>query len=61
MKSTSKKVTADDCKDRLDKLTKNSVKGTWTPDEDQAILRGYQKYGRNWALIAKKLEGRSGK
>jgi hypothetical protein len=37
------------------------VKGTWTPEEDAMILRLYAKFGRNWALIAKKIEGRSGK
>mmetsp|Transcript_16559 Transcript_16559/g.15856 ORF Transcript_16559/g.15856 Transcript_16559/m.15856 type:complete len:97 (+) Transcript_16559:119-409(+) len=30
-------------------------------EEDNLITKYYSKFGRNWALIAKKLKGRSGK
>jgi hypothetical protein len=53
-------VSAKECKERIEKI-KNSVKGTWTQEEDEKIIRYYQKFGRNWALIAKKIEGRNGK
>ena len=59
MKTAKKSVV--DCKDRIDKLIHSSVKGVWTSDEDNLIERYYLKFGRNWALIAKKIDGRSGK
>lgn len=59
MKTNNK--TTDEIKDRIGKLVQNSVKGTWTPEEDNLIIRYYEKFGRNWALIAKKVKGRSGK
>ncbi|CDW81303.1 myb-related protein 3r-1-like [Stylonychia lemnae] len=55
------KKTIDDCRNRYDKLQNGNVKGTWMPDEDELILRNVKKFGRNWALIAKKLVGRNGK
>ena len=55
----SKNLTADNCKDRIDKI--KGVKGAWTPEEDAALLKGYSKFQRNWALIAKKIPGRTGK
>lgn len=56
------KKSLDNCKDRLEKLIGNNAsKGTWTPEEDNLILKNYEKFGRNWALIAKKIEGRTGK
>jgi hypothetical protein len=58
---SSTKLDVDACKDRIEKLTSSTVKGTWTPEEDTLILRYYQKFGRNWALIAKKIDGRNGK
>jgi len=33
------KKTIDDCKDRYEKLTGGNVKGTWTPEEDEIIMR----------------------
>jgi len=38
-----------------------NVKGTWTHEEDSAILKQYAKFGRNWSLIASRIPGRSGK
>jgi Myb-like DNA-binding domain len=55
------KRNAEDCKDRIEKIQLNTTKGTWTPEEDASILRWYAKYGRNWALIAKHVEGHNGK
>ena len=49
------------CKDRISKLVMNTLKGTWTMEEDNIILKYYSKFGRNWALIASRLKGRSGK
>ncbi|XP_065858208.1 transcription factor MYB3R-5-like [Euphorbia lathyris] len=38
------------------------VKGTWTKEEDEAILESVRKYGpSNWSFIAKSLRGRIGK
>jgi len=39
----------------------STVKGAWTVEEDNAIIRNFQKFGRNWSLIAKRIEGRNGK
>ena len=58
MKTTKK--SADDCKDRMERL-QNSVKGAWSLEEDALIIKFVGKFGRNWAQIAKKIEGRSGK
>ena len=49
------------CKDRVETLLQSNIKGTWTSDEDSTILKYLKKFGRNWSLIAKKLEGRNGK
>ena len=44
------------------KLTKSSIKGPWTKEEDQRLVKIIQKYGaRNWALIGKVMETRIGK
>lgn len=40
---------------------KSTVKGTWTPEEDNLIIKYCEKFGRNWALIGTKINGRSGK
>ena len=58
MKTSKKSV--DDCKDRMERI-QNSVKGSWSSEEDAIIVKLVGKFGRNWALIAKKIEGRSGK
>lgn len=59
MKENKKSV--DLCKERIDKLMASSVKGAWSPEEDSLIIKYYSKFGRNWSLIAKKIEGRNGK
>lgn len=55
------KKSADHCKDRIEKLLKSNLKGAWTAEEDNLITKYSEKYGRNWALIATKVKGRSGK
>lgn len=38
------------------------IKGPWSPEEDTALQRFVEKYGaRNWSLISKGIQGRSGK
>lgn len=38
------------------------VKGPWSPEEDQLLLKLVQRYGaRNWSVISKSIPGRSGK
>ncbi|GMH24588.1 hypothetical protein Nepgr_026431 [Nepenthes gracilis] len=38
------------------------IKGTWSPEEDEALTKLVQKHGpRNWSLIGKSIPGRSGK
>lgn len=55
------KCDVEDIKSRFQKISTGNVKGTWTSEEDSIILREYSKFGRNWALIAKKVPGRTGK
>lgn len=55
------KMNVEDCKDRFEKITTGNVKGTWTSQEDEILIKQFSKFGRNWALIAKKIEGRTGK
>lgn len=44
------------------KLVKPSIKGPWTKEEDQKLVKIIQKYGaRNWSLIGKVMETRIGK
>ncbi|KAL6224873.1 hypothetical protein ACLB2K_003728 [Fragaria x ananassa] len=43
--------------DRMDR-----IKGPWSPEEDDALQSLVQKHGpRNWSLISKAIQGRSGK
>ena len=43
-------------------LNPNLIKGPWTEEEDQAIIRLVKEYGaENWTQIAGHLEGRIGK
>lgn len=38
------------------------VKGPWSPEEDQLLQKLVQRHGaRNWSLISKSIQGRSGK
>ena len=42
-------------------MTNPGVKGTWSVEEDNLLLKYFEKYNRNWTLIAKKIPGRNGK
>nr|1GVD_A Chain A, MYB PROTO-ONCOGENE PROTEIN [Mus musculus] len=38
------------------------IKGPWTKEEDQRLIKLVQKYGpKRWSVIAKHLKGRIGK
>ncbi|KAJ7944471.1 Myb transcription factor [Quillaja saponaria] len=38
------------------------IKGPWSPEEDEALQKLVEKHGpRNWSLISKSIQGRSGK
>lgn len=54
------KFDSEDIKQRIEQL-ESSVKGRWSPEEDEKIMKAFKKFGRNWALIAKSLEGRNAK
>lgn len=47
-----------DCRKRWFKLT-GTKKGSWALSEDQRLLEGVQKYGRQWAMVAKAVETRN--
>ena len=40
-------------------LNRKNHKGRWTESEHKRFLKGLEKYGRNWALIQKKIKSRS--
>lgn len=45
-----------------DKVAVDRIKGPWSPEEDALLQCLVQKYGaRNWSLISKGINGRSGK
>lgn len=54
------KFDSEHIRQRIEQL-EGSVKGRWSPEEDQKIQSAYKKFGRNWALISKSLEGRNAK
>lgn len=47
-----------DCRKRWCKLA-GSKKGSWALSEDERLLEGVQKYGSQWALVAKTVETRN--
>ncbi|XP_026469325.1 myb-related protein B-like [Ctenocephalides felis] len=51
------------CRKRWSQIScKRIIKGPWTREEDEKIIKLVEKYGaRKWTLIATKLEGRLGK
>ncbi|XP_022895402.1 transcription factor MYB44-like [Olea europaea var. sylvestris] len=46
----------------LSQRNSERVKGPWSAEEDQILIRMVERYGgRNWSLISKYVNGRSGK
>lgn len=48
------KKTADECRERHTALKNLQVKGRFTQEEDLKIKKAVEKYGKSWALIARK-------
>lgn len=48
------KKTPDECRERYQSLKILNVKGRFTLEEDNKIKKAVEKYGKSWALIAKK-------
>ena len=53
--------TARQCRDRYNNyLFKQITNAQWTEEEDQIIIKMYEKIGSKWTKISKSLQGRSG-
>ena len=49
------------CSARYKRIQPGLIKGAWTPEEDQELLRLYRYYGKNWSHISKYMPHRTGK
>ena len=49
------------CSARYKRIQPGLIKGAWTPEEDQELLRLYRYYGKNWSHISKSMPHRTGK
>lgn len=49
------------CSARYKRIKPGIIKGAWTEEEDRDLLCLLQKYGKNWSLISKHMNSRSGK
>ena len=49
------------CSARYKRIQPGLIKGAWTPEEDQELLRLYRYYGKNWSHISKYMRHRTGK
>ena len=49
------------CNARYKRIQPGLIKGAWTPEEDQELLRLYKYYGKNWSNISKSMPQRTGK
>jgi len=49
------------CYSRYKRIRKGIIKGSWTIDDDDQLLKYYEQYGRNWSFIAKLMKKRNGK
>ena len=49
------------CSARYKRIQPRLIKGAWTPEEDQELLRLYRYYGKNWSHISKSMPHRTGK
>ncbi|CAI2382054.1 unnamed protein product [Moneuplotes crassus] len=55
------KKTPDECRERYTALKLCNVKGRFTKEEDEKIIKGVEKYGKSWAIIAKQFINRTSK
>ena len=53
--------TAIQCSARYKRIQPGLIKGAWTPEEDQELLRLYKYYGKNWSNISRSMPQRTGK
>jgi myb proto-oncogene protein len=49
------------CYLRYRAISPNIRRGAWTAEEDQELLRGYNKYGKDWRSIARTMKTRNSK
>ena len=49
------------CSARYKRIQPGLIKGAWTLEEDQELLRLYRYYGKNWSHISKSMPHRTGK
>lgn len=49
------------CRARYKRIRPGIIKGSWSKEEDNSILRLVDKLGKNWSLIAKMVPTRNGK
>lgn len=49
------------CSARYKRIQPGLIKGAWTPEEDQELLRLYKYYGKNWSNISRSMPQRTGK
>jgi hypothetical protein len=41
------------CYNRYQRIGKNFLKGSWSQEEDENLLKSFEKFGRRWNLLAK--------
>ncbi|EGR30453.1 myb-like DNA-binding domain protein [Ichthyophthirius multifiliis] len=48
------------CRERwFNNLNPDVKRGSWSPEEDDTIFKGYLQNGSSWSVIAKQLQGRT--
>ena len=53
--------TAIQCSARFKRIQPGIIKGSWTKEEDNQLIKLYQIYGKNWSEISKLMPYRTGK
>ena len=53
--------TAIQCSARYKRIKPGLIKGSWTQEEDNELLKLYKQYGKNWSDISKFMPYRTGK
>lgn len=53
--------TAVQCSARYKRIRPGLVKGSWSKEEDEELMKLYEQYGKNWAVISKNMSHRTGK